>query len=125
MPIKQGDIYWIRIKKSETVGSEQFKDRPWVVVSRSELNRSNMIVGVPLTTNQARACGHRIAIPLGEIIKEAGEPFQFSNCVALTDQIRALALDRFPPTRMGRLSQSATIAVVEQGLAYLFDIPVT
>jgi len=39
MEIKQGDIYWVEIRQSETIGSEQWKRRPYIIVSRNALNR--------------------------------------------------------------------------------------
>lgn len=124
MAIKQGDVYWVEIRaQGEAVGSEQSNRRPWVIVSRSELNGGKVVVGVPLTSRQKWACAHRIAIPAREIIKDQGSSAQIKDSVALTDQIRALDVSRLEMPRIGRLSQTATIAVVEQGLAYLFDIP--
>ncbi len=125
MSVRQGDIYWVEIQPEETVGSEQYKRRPFVIVSRSDLNRGqNNVVGVPLSTKVAKACAHRILIPVAEIIKDPGSNSVVKNSVALTDQIRVLDKSRLEEPRIGYLSQTATIGVVEVGLAYLFDIPI-
>lgn len=123
MSIKRGDVYWAEIRPQETVGQEQHSRRPFVIVSRSELNGQNHIVGVPLTTQLRKACAHRILIPARDIIQDAGMKQTMTDSVALTDQIRPLDVERLEQPRIGRLSQTAIIAIVEVGLANLLDIP--
>ncbi len=120
--IKQGDIYWVEISPSEAKGSEQWKRRPYIVVSRTGINRvSATVVGVPMTTELRKAGAHRIQIPALEIVKDVGYTSTIVNSVALTDQIRVLDISRLEE-RIGCLSRTATIGLLENGLAYLFDI---
>ena len=44
------------------------------------------------------------------------------DSVALTDQIRTLDKSRLQQPKIGRLSQTATIGLVETGLAFLFGL---
>jgi mRNA-degrading endonuclease toxin of MazEF toxin-antitoxin module len=45
--IDQGDMYWY--EDTDAKGSEQRKDRLWVVMSRRSLNGNNTVVAVPLS----------------------------------------------------------------------------
>lgn len=86
--IETGDLYWCEPDPEDTVGSEQEKDRPWVIVSLTRLHRGNCVVAVPLSLKVEKAVAHLIQIPAGELQMDGGKSSQ--NCVALTDQIRAL-----------------------------------
>lgn len=121
---KQGDIYWVDIPPGHTVGSEQFNRRPYVIVSRTLINRSGKtVVGVPLTTANALAVNqppYRIVIPARDIIKDLSYTGTVENSLAKTDQVRVLAKERLE-TKMGKLSDTA-VAAVGLGLAFLFDL---
>lgn len=122
MEIKQGDIYWVNIPSSQTVGSEQWKRRPYIIVSRTMINKlGHNVVGVPLTTEIRKASQHRIQIPASMMIKEVGCTSTIQDSVALTDQIRVLDISRLEQPRIGCLSRTALIGV-GLGLAFLFDI---
>lgn len=119
--IHQGDIYRVDIPKSHTVGSEQFKRRPYIIVSRTAVNHlGRNVVGVPMSTKVHKASQYRILLPAAELIRDVGYPDSFQDSVALTDQIRVLDVSRLE-VKMGRLSDSAIISV-GLGLAFLFDI---
>ena len=119
--IQQGDIYRVDIPKFQTVGSEQFKPRPYIIVSRTAINRhGNTVVGIPMSTKVHKASQHKILLPVAEIIRDVGYPDPFRDSVALTDQIRVLDITRLE-VKMGRLSDSAIISV-GLGLGFLFDI---
>lgn len=119
--MEQGDIYWVDIPPEHTVGSEQYARRPYVIVSKSSLNRhSRIVVGVPLTTNLHKASAHRIQIPSAQIVKDPGCSSLIENSVALTDQIRVLDKSRLQ-SKIGALSATARGAI-EIGLSYLLDI---
>lgn len=80
-----GDVFWADPRPVK--GSEQDKTRPWVVVSRREINGQNTIVAVPLTsrTNKAGA-PYRIQIPRTEFLKQAGSTApDLTDSVALCD----------------------------------------
>lgn len=91
--VRQGEIYWCEPNPEDTVGSEQEKDRPWVIVSVPHLSRGNCAVGVPLSTQVEKAVAHLIKIPKSELHLAVGETA--ADRVALTDQIRALDKTRF------------------------------
>ena len=123
MEVKPGEIYWVTITPSQTVGSEQHNRRPYVIVSRLKINRTSpIVVGIPLTTTRADQVQppHRIQIPANEIVPDALFRGAISNSVALTDQVRALDKKRLE-TKMGNLSDTA-LAAVGLGLLYLFDL---
>lgn len=77
LDIKQGEIYWVDASDLDIAGSEQMKSRPYIIVSRTMINRlGRNVVGVPLSTKIAKACGHRLYLPLQHIwsqIKLQGE----------------------------------------------------
>ena len=120
-PVEKGDIYWVDIPKSQTVGTEQWKRRPYIIVSRTLINKlGRNVVGVPMSTEIRKASQHRILIPVSEITKDVSCTDTLSNSVAPTDQIRVLDTARLE-RKIGKLSQTAIIAL-ELGLAFLFDI---
>jgi mRNA-degrading endonuclease toxin of MazEF toxin-antitoxin module len=114
--INQGDLYWCEPDPKDTCGSEIEKDRPWLVVSIPRLNRGNCVVGLPLSSNMKKAMAHLIAVPKQEITLEDGKAS--IDCVALTDQIRALDKTRFRK-KAGHVSRRALTSVL-LGLDYLF-----
>lgn len=119
--IKQGDIYWVKIPQEHTVGSEQFKTRPYIIVSRTGVNKElRTVVGVPLSSKIEKARSYRIRIPLGEIILDPTCTYPVTDSVALTDHIREIDKSRLQE-RIGHLSATATIAV-SLGIAFLLDI---
>ena len=120
--IKQGEIYMVEIPKSHTVGTEQWKRRPYIIMSRLAVNRAgDNVIGIPLSSATHKACQHRILLPAVEIIKTVGSTFNFVNSVALTDQARVLDYQRLELPCIGTLSRNAVLSV-QLGLAFLFDI---
>ena len=113
--ISQGELYWCEPDPQDTVGSELAKDRPWVIVSIPQLHRGNCVVGLPLSTQIDKACAHLIQIPKEEIHLDGAVSV---DCVALTDQIRALDKRRLR-RKAGRISIRAINGVM-LGLDYLF-----
>lgn len=119
MTIKFGDIFWFGIPTQHTVGSEQRKERPWVVVSRTELNGGRMVSCVPLTSKLHKACMHRLQIPASFMIPEPGET-KLKTSVALTDQVRAVDRDRLGP-KVGEVTTQGMNAI-QLGLKFLFRL---
>lgn len=109
-------LYWCEPDPADTVGSEQEKDRLWVVLSIPRLQRGNCVVCVPLTTSLHMGCAHLIQIPDDQITMADGRPSV--SCVALTDQIRSLDKTRFRK-HAGYLSERALKAIFN-GLDFLF-----
>ena len=114
--INTGEIYWCEPDPKDTVGSEQEKDRPWVIVSKAELHRGNCVVGLPLSKQLGKACAHLIQIPASEMTTCDGSiPYP---CVALTDQIRSLDKTRLR-RKKGRISKQGLDSIL-LGLQFLF-----
>ena len=132
MDILQGDIYWVYAIDLDIEGSEQDKNRPYVIVSRLSINRLGpTVVGVPLSTELSKAGGHRMMVPAQLMIRESAWPATWDNgnprrqletSVALTDHIRVLNKTRLTMPRMGCLSTTA-IAGLELGLRRIFETP--
>ena|ERR1022692_4172043 len=119
--VKQGEIYWVDIPASHIEGAEIYKRRPYIIVSRTLINRAcKTVVGVPMTTTEGNDPPHRIQIPAREIIRDIAFNGEIKDSVAKTDQIRVLDKSRLE-RRMGTLSMTAIVAV-GLGLEYLFDI---
>ncbi len=122
MDIKQGEIYWVSVKGTDIQGSEQKKDRPYVIVSRNQINRLGPnVVGVPFTSKLHQARAHRVSIPVSHIVQNPACSRKLLDSVALTDQIRVLDKGRLELPKMGDLSETAKNGL-EGALAYVFDI---
>lgn len=122
---QRGDIYWLEIKKEQTLGSEQYGYRPWLVVSANSIHGLPVVVAVPLTSELHKIEGarqFRILIPEKEKIQEPGHT---KGCpgesLALTEQVRVLSAERLPPQRAARLTERA-LGAVEAGIAFVLDI---
>jgi len=121
LDIKQGEIYWVNIPASHTLGSEQYNRRPYIIVSRTLINKSgNTVVGVPMTTTEGKDPSYRIMIPAREIVRDVSYSSEIKNSVAKTDQVRVLDKSRLEQ-KIGTLSNTAIVAV-GLGLAFLFDL---
>ena len=108
MTPQRGELWWVRL--DPTLGSEIKKSRPCLVVGSDVLNeRRHTIVVVPLST------GPQAAPPLAVPVHSSGRP-----AVAVTDQIRAAARERFI-RRMGKLS-GPDLAAVEDGLRAVLEL---
>ena len=117
--IEQGEVYWCEPDPQDTVGSEQEKDRPWVIVSQSYLHRGNCVVGIPISKQLDKAVAHLIQIPKDEFTPEPG--VQAYTGVALTDQIRALDKSRFRK-KFGRISTRALNSLIHLGIRRMLGI---
>jgi mRNA-degrading endonuclease toxin of MazEF toxin-antitoxin module len=130
MDVKQGEIYWVDIPASHTEGSEQYGRRPFIVMSRTALNKAqSTVIVVPLTTHQGETSNasflstqpaYRIVIPPAEITKDLSYNSAISVSVAKTDQARVIDKVRLGQ-KMGTLSRTAVISV-SLGLAWVFDV---
>jgi mRNA interferase MazF len=130
MDVVKGGIYLYEPPKSSTSeqaatitqsGSEQAGLRPYIIVSRNEVNSSKpTAVGVPLTSRVAKSNNsYRIKLPAAELIADEGcTPFVES--VALCDHMRVIDRERIRK-KIGKLSDTA-VAGVAAGLIFLLDI---
>ncbi len=120
--VKQGDIYWVNAKDLDIQGSEQNKSRPYLIVSRTAINKLGFnVVGVPLTTKLHKANSYRIKLPVQYMSKDSACTRTLQDSVALTDHIRVLDISRLEQPKMGSLLLTA-VGGIELGLSYLFDI---
>lgn len=121
---QRGDIYWVNIPQRHTVGHEQYKRRPWLIVSNNAIVPLGLVVGVPLSFQlQKKNRLFRISILATEIIREVGasNPLDPGERIALTEQVRTLSIDRLERPRSGRVTDTALFAV-EAGVAFVLDI---
>ena len=58
--VKQGEIYWVDAADLDVQGHEQAWSRPYVIASRTLLNRGGTAIGVPLSRKLEKACRHRL-----------------------------------------------------------------
>jgi mRNA-degrading endonuclease toxin of MazEF toxin-antitoxin module len=126
--VKQGEIYWVDVPPPpDTIGSEQYSRRPYLIVSCTNANRANnTVVGIPFSASEKLLNtpnpqpSYRILVPAREIIKDLLFHGEIKDCIAKTDQIRVLDKTRLEK-RIGRLSDTA-LASVGLGVEYLFDL---
>lgn len=132
MPILQGEIYWVYAKDLDIAGSEQDKNRPYVIVSKSSINAlGRNVVGVPLTTVLTSGGGYRVKIPVQLMVPSPSWPEKWPSgaprrkletSIALVDHIRVLAIHRLTIPKMGDLSSTAVVGL-ELALHRLFETP--
>lgn len=109
--------------KSHTVGSEQYKRRPWLIISNNATTQFRMVIGVPLSFKVHKGNRlFRIRILATDIIADSGSNLDPGERIALTEQIRALSVERLEFPRQGKVTDSALFAV-EAGVAFILDLP--
>ena len=129
MDVLQGDIYWVDIPSDQTAGAEQYGRRPFIVMSRTNVNRRlKTVVVVPMSTlgstvtqeSLASEPPFRIMIPVAHITKDVLCTSTLSLSVAKADQVRVIDKSRLG-SKIGKLSDNAIVSV-GVGLADVFDI---
>lgn len=119
---KRGEVYWVNIPKRHTVGSEQYKRRPFLIVSNNSIHYLEIVIGVPLTFQlHKKNRQYRIVVLASDIIMDAGSTLDPGERVALTEQVRCLSILRLEPDRQAKLTDTAIYAV-ESGLGFVMDI---
>jgi mRNA-degrading endonuclease toxin of MazEF toxin-antitoxin module len=119
---RRGDIYWVNVPQKHTVGSEQYKRRPWLIISNNAIGYLRVVIGVPLSFKiQKKNRQFRITILAADIILDPGSTMTAGERVALTEQVRALSVERLEPTRQARITDTALFAV-EAGIAFVLDL---
>ena len=115
--MKRGDVY--RVELDPTVGSEQRKTRPCVIVRRTvderDESKSPMTVVVPLADARGRAGNvlHvRVTAGLGGMSKDSR---------AICNQIRAVDKSRFRGDALGQLP-AEIMTKIDAGLRVLLDL---
>src|ERR1700730_203873 len=119
---QRGEIYWVNIPRQHTRGTEQFKKRSWLIVSTNSIAQLQLVVGVPLTKQtHKRNRQFRIAILQNDIILEPNSTLEQCERLALTEQVRALSVERFDFPRTARVTDAAIYAV-EAGLKFVLEM---
>ena len=104
----RGEVWWVQL--DPTRGSEIKKTRPCVVVGASVLNeRRRTVIIVPLSSAPEAAPPLLVPVVCGK-----------RQAVAVTDQIRAVAKERFAG-RLDKLSPE-DLATVEESLRMVLDL---
>jgi len=119
---QRGEVYWVNIPKKHTIGHEQYKRRPFLIVSNNAIHHLEMVIGVPLSFQvHKKNRQYRIAVLVTDIILDTGSTLDPGERIALTEQVRALSVQRLEPDRQAKLTDTAIYAV-EAGLAFVMDI---
>lgn len=121
---KRGEIRWADVKQAETKGSEQHSEddtpRCWVIISADAVNRRYpVVVGIPLSIRAKPNYPTRVIIEPDDIDADPG--VEAKRLVAMTEQVRVLAVERFLQ-RYGVLLPPA-LARVEAALRYAIALP--
>lgn len=119
---QRGDVHWVNIPKSHTKGHEQYKRRPFLVVSNNAIHHLDLVIGVPLSfQTQKKNRQYHIQVLATDIAMDPGSTLDPGDRIALTEQVRCLSIERLEPKRQARVSDTAVYAV-EAGLAFVMDI---
>lgn len=123
--MEAGDVYWVNIPASHTVGHEQRENRPYAIVSRREVNDRGTVVGVPFTSVKDRSRMSSsppfwIYVPDRELTVDWGANFKPEGSLAKAEQLRVLDPTRLG-TKIGTLSSTALIAI-RLGIAWVMDL---
>jgi mRNA-degrading endonuclease toxin of MazEF toxin-antitoxin module len=121
---QRGDIYWASFPRGKSVGSEQWKDRPVLVMSETFVNqRLPVCMVVPLSEQVQKANRwFRIMIPDSEKIQDAGTRGCQGDSLALCEQLRCIDQSRLIGPRLA-VAKPAAIAAVETGIKYILRLP--
>jgi mRNA-degrading endonuclease toxin of MazEF toxin-antitoxin module len=120
---KRGDIFWVSVPAHHTVGSEQQKRRPWIIFSDDAIVTHGLVIAVPLSQKiHKQNRQFRILVTEANILHDLGSTLMPGDRIALTEQLRALSIERLEPLRQGRLTDTALYAV-EAGVAFVLAMP--
>jgi mRNA-degrading endonuclease toxin of MazEF toxin-antitoxin module len=123
--VHPGEVYWVNIPQEHTVGKEQYDHRPYVVVSRVEINRRGTVVGVPFTSvkdpsRMSKLPPYWITVPFSDLTVEWGAQVGAVASLAKADQVRVLDRDRLG-TKIGKVSRTALLSI-RLGLDFVLEI---
>jgi mRNA-degrading endonuclease toxin of MazEF toxin-antitoxin module len=120
---RRGDIFWVNVPPHHAVGSEQYKRRPWIIISGDAVLNQRLVIALPLTSRiQKQNRQFRVLIAGSNINLESGSGMTAGDQLALTEQLRALSIDRLEYPRAARLTDTALYAV-EAGVAFVLEMP--
>ena len=112
---QRGEIYWVKLPQHESVGTEQYKGRPCVILSSNAINDDHNLKGyivAPLTTRlDKRSAPFRQEIETridGNTVKR----------LILLEQLRFISEERLGDDPIGALNADALYRL-EPGLRYI------
>lgn len=112
---QRGEIYWVKLPQYESVGTEQYKGRPCVILSSNAINNDHNLKGyivAPLTTRlDKRSAPFRQEIETridGNTVKR----------LILLEQLRFISEKRLGDDPIGALNADALYRL-EPGLRYI------
>lgn len=122
--VHPGEVYWVNIPKDHTVGHEQYDPRPYVIISRVEINRRGTVLGVPFTSvkdpsRMAALPPYWISVPYTDVKVDWGAQVAAVTSLAKADQVRVLDRERLG-TKIGQVSKTALISI-KLGLDFVLD----
>ena len=130
LTVHPGDVLKVVVAKPQAEGHEQAFNRPWVVVSTNRAHRRelNLVVAVPLTfqfdsplQSPSAFREARIRI-LKQHISSSDSWFKQEDCLALTEHVRSISLERCPDRRkVGQVSSEALNAI-RAALRYILGL---
>ena len=123
--VKQGEVYWVDVPPPpDTIGSEQYSRRPYVIVSHTNANRaSRTVVGIPFTSSENLLNkpnpqpSYRIFVAARQVVRDVLFKGEIKDSIVKTDQIRVLDKTRLEQ-RIGKLSDTALVSIAA-GVEYL------
>jgi mRNA-degrading endonuclease toxin of MazEF toxin-antitoxin module len=119
---QRGEVYWVNIPKRHTVGHEQYKRRPFLIISNNAIHHLKLVIGVPLSFEvRKKNRQYHIGVLASDVVMDPGSTLQAGERIALAEQARCLALERLEPDRQAKLTDTAVYAV-EAGVAFVMDI---
>lgn len=110
--VRRGEVWWA--SGDPVKGHEQGGSRPWLVVSSNLLNRTGLIMGVPVTSKRLSR-----SVPL-HVRLEPPEAGLTVSSLLLCDQMRALDVTRLQ-SLIGTVDRS-TMESVEKVLRRLLEL---
>jgi len=126
LAIHPGDVLLIDVPQRHTEGREQFKARPWIVMSTNRAHRAplDLVVAIPLTSKLHRETEFRemrIRIPK-HFIHTTDARFKHQDSLALTEHVRSLSLERcIDKKKVGQIDPEA-VSSLKAALRYLFGL---
>ena len=119
MPFRYGDVVWADLDPS--VGHEQIKRRPLIVVSNDKFNRhSNLTMTVPITSVDN---GYPLHIDVGAVPSEGNEPSV--EGFAEIEQLKSLDLDARNAVRVGTIDEAGMDRILSLVLGCLITPDMT
>lgn len=125
--VNRGMIFWANVPREHTVGSEQYKQRPWLIVSADSIHqRLPLVVAVPISSRAPDGQHpHRIVLPRAQLQVPPGvDPALELDCdgLALTEQVRTLAHERLLDQPVAVVPRELLLHV-DAGLRYVLRLP--